>query len=284
MGRMGCLPSSILKMAKLKTIIPDFYSRLLPKEVLHFDVTEKKATCHQCIMSRPQFRGKYPYRSELKCCTFYPFFPNYLVGATLSDSSLESAHQVIREKIKSREFALPIGLVAPLGYQYQFQNRKPEDFGQREDLLCPFYDQSLQSCMQWMNRGVVCTSFYCKSDTGKTGLQFWHQLSDYLANVEMALMEEALVYLDFSPRRVNEMTDFLNRQEFNKRETRQWKITEEKFQYFWNAYKDPIEFYKKSYQIVTEFDRKHLKEVLGQVEVELLEKLCQAYDQKQAMS
>ncbi len=283
MERTTFLPLSIHKMAKLKQIVPNFYAQLLPKDVLNFDVTENKATCHQCIMSRPRYRGKNPYRQDLKCCTFHPFFPNFLVGATLLDQNKNQAHQVVHTKLKNREFALPIGLVAPMAYQFEFQNRKVGDFGQRDDFLCPFYDRSNGNCLQWENRGVVCTTFFCRSDYGQKGKHFWAQLSDYLANIEMALMEEALVYLDFSPRCVNEMTDFLNRSEFNVKESRQWSISPKKFQYFWNGYDQPIEFYKKSFQIVCEFDRKHIKEVLGQVEVDLLNRLYQSYEVKQSI-
>ena len=47
----------------------------------------------------------------------------------------------MRDKIRRREYALPIGMVAPVRYQMEFNKRKENEFGQREDWLCPYFNR-----------------------------------------------------------------------------------------------------------------------------------------------
>lgn len=232
-------------------------------------------------MAKPRRRGEIFYEAHLKCCTFYPFLPNFVVGSILSEEvpSAPSAVESIRRKIQMREYALPMGMVAPPSYQVPFNYREKNEFGRREDWLCPYFNSEQQNCGIWRHRGAVCTSFYCKSSYGRHGLRFWEDLSNYLTYVEMALMEEALVMLDFSPRQVSDLLDYLNRFEATKTELRSPILPEKKARDLWNGYFDDQEaFYKKSFKIVKELDKEYFRELLGETGQELEDRLRKAFN------
>jgi hypothetical protein len=133
---------------------------------------------------------------------------------------------MMEQKISNREFALPIGLVAPFDYQFQFLNKEDEQFGNEASLLCPYFSTQDNQCSVWEYRGVVCTSFYCRSEHGQAGQKFWAVLSDYLSYVEMSLAEECLIQLDFSPRDLSDQLFYLNKREFEPDEVQQKYLDE----------------------------------------------------------
>ena len=265
---------------KLKNQLPPFYEKLLPREVLEFVPQETKANCDSCSMARPCNTDKIHYRPDLKCCTFHPFLPNYLIGALLSDSSATEAHKIFKGKISRREYALPIGMVAPIKYQVEFNNRDEHEFGQREDWLCPYYNKEKQNCNVWRHRGVVCTTYFCKSSYGKLGEQFWEKLSNYIWYVESALLEEALVMMDFSPRQVMTLLDYHNRNEGSAAEKKTNFLPEAKAKDLWNGYYDDQEgFYKKTFEIISGLDKKSFHELLGDMGQSLEEELFEIIPQ-----
>ncbi len=264
---------------KLKHQLPAFYENILSAAILKIDLQETKATCENCAMAKPQHRGKIHYLPDLKCCTFHPYLPNFLVGAILQDPSSQAGAEVLRAKIQRREYALPIGMIAPIRYQLEFKARQENEFGQREDWLCPYFDREKQNCKVWRYRGVVCTTFFCKSSYGPQGQAFWSHASDYLSYVEMALMEEALVQLDFSPRQANEMIEFLNRESGTQLERKSWTVPREKFRRLWNGYHEDIEgFYKKTYAIAANLDKKAFHELLGETGALLQQRLLSQHE------
>ena len=268
---------------KLKYQLPRVYEKLLPGDLLQFSPEEKKATCDTCAMAKPRHRGKVHYREDLKCCTFHPFLPNYLVGALLLEPA-NPGTAVLQDKIARREYALPIGMVAPIRYQLEFGERKENDFGQREEWLCPYYNSENQNCNVWRNRGVVCTTFHCKSSYGPAGLRFWDQFSDYLSYVEMALLEESLVMLDFSPRQIIDLLDYLNRSEGTSAEKTSWVLPKEKAKLLWNGYFDDQEtFYKKTFAIVSGLDKRSFHELLGEQGEKLLEQVFRSQKKLEEM-
>lgn len=249
----------------LKHQLPRIYESLFPREILDFSPNEKKATCESCAMARPKRRGKIHYQPDLKCCTFHPFLPNYLIGALFKESSSTEAHSIFEHKIAAREYALPIGMVAPVQYQVAFNQRQAGDFGNKEEWLCPYYNKRSQNCNVWRNRGVVCTTFFCKSSYGKQGLKFWEKLSNYLWYVELALLEEALVMLDFSPRQIVDLLDYHNRFEGTAAETKTTILSEKKSRELWNGYfEDQKGFYVKCHDVVSNLNKKDFHEILGE--------------------
>lgn len=244
----------------IKNQLPEVYHRLLSPEFLKLKVSETKATCHDCLRARDH-RFQYAYDPTLKCCTFFPFSPNFAIGGILRE--YPNARELIRSFIKAKQFALPIGLFPSPEYQYKFSKKKPQDFGVREDLLCPFYDKTGNQCSIWKFRGVVCTTFFCTSNHGKEGLKFWQKTSDYLSLVELGLAEEVLVHLDFSPRDISDQLRFLNMKEWKKSEREQKALSSAEYKQFWNGYSDPEEFYLKCFDLVRVQKRKDILELIG---------------------
>lgn len=248
--------------AVLKQIVPQIYSNILNQNILRLDVAETKATCNNCLRSRDK-RFLFTYKSNLKCCTFHPYLPNYAVGALLEANKSGRGLEQIMNKIDNRQFAFPIGLMAPFDYQFKFLSKENEQFGNDESLLCPYYDENLNQCSIWTYRGVVCTTFFCRSNSGQNGLKFWAVLSDYLSYVEMALAEECLVQLDFSPRDLSNQLIYLNKREFDTEETEQKALSSVVDKSLWNGYSDKVDFYKKCFTLVKKIDRNQFKEIIG---------------------
>lgn len=253
---------------KLEHIVPGIYKGLLNRNILALNTNETKATCDNCLRSRDK-RFAYTYKPELKCCTFHPYIPNFAVGGLLLLENESVGIKKLKNKISQREFAFPVGVMAPFDYQFIFMTKEEEQFGNDKNLLCPYYDILKNQCSVWKYRGVVCTSFYCRSDFGQDGLKFWAVLSDYLSYVEMALAEECLVQLDFSPRDLSDQLLFLNKREFEPEETEQKCLAMEVDKALWNGYTDKFEFYKKCFAIVSKIDRSQFKEILGSQGLEL---------------
>ena len=106
------------------------------------------------------------------------------------------------------------------------------------------------------------------------GLKFWERMSNYLWYVELALLEEALVLLDFSPRQVMTLLDFHNRQEGSAAEMKSWVLPEAKARDLWNGYYEDQEgFYKKSYEIIANLDKKAFHEMIGEQGQDLEEQI-----------
>ncbi len=259
---------------QLKAIVPAFYTNILGKKILGIDIVEKAATCNNCLRSRDK-RFSQAYKSTLKCCTFHPYLPNFAVGALLEQPNETTGIQVIKQKIATHEFSLPIGLLAPFEYQFKFLTKEAGDFGNMESLLCPYYDKNVNQCSIWEYRGVVCTSFFCRSDYGQNGLKFWAVLSDYLSYVEMALAEECLVQLDFSPRDLSDQLFYLNKHDFDADEVAQKFIEPKVMKSLWNGYADLAEFYKKCFAITQKIDRNQFKEIIGEQGLSLEEEVIE---------
>lgn len=268
--------------------LPELYQKLFPKKLLDWDPKETKATCDNCAMTRENQlsrQGKrspeISYQANLKCCTFHPFQPNYLVGGLLATGQiLPGAMRSLDLKIKNRIYALPIGVLPPVPHQVEFNHRKKTEFGNREDWLCPYYEKAENLCGIWKFRGAVCSSFFCQSSSGKKGMGFWDLTSNYLTYVEAALMEEALVMLDFSPRQISQNMGYLNRFEATREELKMDSLPLELAKDLWNGYFDDQKgFYKKCYQIVTEMTAKSFKEAMGEqghvLQQDLLEGLAE---------
>lgn len=253
-------------------ILPQVYSQILPQKILRKELNETKATCHNCVRSRDG-RFQYLYDKNLKCCTFFPFLPNYAVGGVLVEN-LKGA-SIIREQIARRQMSLPLGLFPTPEYQYEFKNKSATDFGTRKDLLCPYYDRTNNNCQIWNFRGVVCTTYFCTSSYGLAGKRYWTDLYDYLSFVEMALAEDNLVNLDFSPREVSAQLVYLNMQTWTEAEKTQRTIDKNHYKKIWNGYTSEIEFYIKCYELVQNMDQKYFIDLAGSLGAKLeKEVLC----------
>lgn len=252
-------------------LISDLYGGLLPNEILKTKTEELKATCSQCLQV-PH------YDPSLKCCTFHPFLPNYLVGQILLDEKKNPTFitQTLKHKISNRFFVLPLGIVAPLKFQVELFEMKEKKFGKAHDWLCPYYDKIKNRCGIWQNRGSVCTSFYCESSKDKSGQNYWKKSLDYLSAIEMGLAEEALVRLDFSPRQVSDQLEYFNKKSLTAKEKKSDKIDLRTFNKIWNGVSDVEAFYVKTLEVVKGLKRQDVKNLMGEHGQALSRELTQA--------
>jgi hypothetical protein len=256
-----------LTKSALGNQIPKLYHGLVAPELLSFEIIETKATCSNCAMSRANRgpRATITYEAHLKCCTFDPWVPNFMVGAILQDSATSKAgRQAVLEKISSIEECSPLGLRPSTKFQRRFLRKSENEFGNREDWLCPYFDRQNQNCGIWAHRGNVCTSFFCKSDAGTRGLNFWSELGDYLHLIELSVMEECLVQLDFSPRQLSDLLPLIDRQTHLQKKV--WPpITPREAKAFWNQYDDPVAFFKKCHKVASQIGPRELNDILGEI-------------------
>lgn len=268
---------------KLKYLWPEIYTQYFKKELLDSEVNEAKATCHQCVKAKPRYKKTDYYLENLKCCTFQPYIPNYAIGAILSEKSERYlvAQNEIRKKIKNREYMLPVGLVAPIRYQIEYVENKKKIFGRDKDFLCSFYDQEKNQCGAWEYRGAVCTSFYCVSSYGAEGKSFWNKVSRFQTYVEIALMEEAMVHLGYSPRQLSDNLKYIRYDLKNEKPTqferKSWVLQKEKFTALWGDYRNHgEEFYKNCYKHIKSLDSGQFRGAVGELGLKLENELYES--------
>lgn len=255
---------------KIKYLLNGITDKFYPKELLSFEVVEKKATCDNCLQAPKT------YKADLKCCTFWPFIPNYVVGAILSSQKKRHlpVQKIMRDLMEHNAFALPIGIPAPPWYQKEFKKNKKKFFGKKESFLCPYYDKSQNQCSIWEYRGSVCTSFYCESSYGILGQEFWKSLENYMSYLEMGLAEEVLVYHDYSPRDMNSQLEFLDIEVGNSQLPMSKKMTTQESKKYWKHYYSEKEaFYVNSYEFVQKLTSKQRSEIFGELGSDLLKRL-----------
>lgn len=230
-------------------------------------------------MAKGRTRTRKTYQENLKCCTYKPWTPNYSVGEILSsgDEKLKPAQAILRRKIERREFVLPIGVLPSIAYQVEFYKKHDSDFGQNPEWLCDYYDSSTNACLLWRQRGAVCTSFHCKHVHGPRGKAFWKSFERYLTYVEMAMMEDCLAHLDFSPRQVSDLLEFLDRNEASATELSWTSLPEKKAREMWNGYFDEQEeFFKKCHRHTQSITREAFHELLGETGANLQDDVTEA--------
>ena len=158
---------------------------------------ESLATCDACAMIEPhgQTRDRGPFEPTLKCCTYFPFVPNFSLGAMLKHEP--AATRVRLTVAAERGLLLPLGLFASPEQEALANDLGEMAFGREAKLLCPFFDSTANGCSTWAYRPGVCASYFCRSETDQIGFQFWADIETYLNNFEWMLAIAAATHLDF---------------------------------------------------------------------------------------
>lgn len=163
---------------------PDFFQKKVPKESL--------ATCTNCAMVCSDTKkdttklAMRPFRKDIKCCTYFPSLPSYLVGGALIHASSEGIKR-LEDTIAKKVGVTPFGLNAPNVYNVLYKNQS-EGFGNSESLRCPYYVKESGNCSIWKFREAVCSTYFCKHVSGSSGNQFWMDVKKYLHHVEQSLV------------------------------------------------------------------------------------------------
>jgi Fe-S-cluster containining protein len=186
-----------MKDGKLRSIFPEVVRPLLPGFFDHEAPREEKATCDACAMcappGAPASDAVVYFRPDVKCCTYHPVLPNYLVGAILADErpDLAEGKRRIRERIALRLGVSPQWIAPSRKVDLFLRLTKRTAFGRSLTILCPYFERTEQNCTIWRHRETVCSTFFCKYERGADGQEFWRTLRWYGTWLEATLSARA---------------------------------------------------------------------------------------------
>jgi Fe-S-cluster containining protein len=258
---------------KILKNLPELYSSFLPVFFEEQIPTEDLATCDECAICLKEGVSPVPgltyFSPEVKCCTYYPALPNYLVGAILADQTPDMAagRRRVKEIMKSRSGVTPHGLLPTREYAKRYKRLKKRGFGRFKSLLCPYYTSEDGRCAIWKYRKSTCTAWFCVYITGQFGHNFWTALREYLAHVEGTLANYALQKLDIPPHRILSYT-FASESDPDTSYPFQDKMKElgaDAFhEFLWQEWVNREEdFYLRAFQAVSALSRREFDHITG---------------------
>lgn len=156
---------------------------------------ERHATCSSCAMCEPAAERAATasltlFDKRIKCCTYVPTLPNFLVGMILNDgdAAAEVGRASVERRIAKGVGVTPLGLQADPQYSLIYKHAGEELFGRSPGLRCPHYLSSGGGlCGIWQHRNAVCATWFCKHERGRTGKRFWEAVRQLLVLVERHL-------------------------------------------------------------------------------------------------
>jgi len=183
--------------------LPSLFARWLGGALPGSVPQETRATCADCAMCAPP--GTIPtasaryFRPDVKCCSYLPALPNFLVGGVLRDPepAAQAGVRSIRERIRRRVGVSPLGLGPSPSYSALYERAAEEAFGRSKALLCPHYVPELNHCGIWRHRNAVCATYFCKLVRGRVASRFWKSLQRTLELAERGLAKWCLLELGF---------------------------------------------------------------------------------------
>jgi hypothetical protein len=127
---------------------------------------------------------------EIKCCTYVPVLPNFLVGMILEDIDPAAAdgRESVRRRITSGVGVTPLGLQPDSHYTLIYKHAGGELFGRSPGLRCPHFISAAGGlCGIWRHRNAVCATWFCKHERGAVGKRYWDAMLQVLTTVERHL-------------------------------------------------------------------------------------------------
>src|SRR5581483_3758991 len=189
-------PRSLGDSPELEAQLPPLYARWL-KDILPSPIpAEQHATCSDCAMcastrSRATYNERV-FKPDVKCCSFYPSLPNFLVGSILRDGALEQSMATIEARLNAGVGVTPLGIEIPDDYGLIYNQNRSTLFGRSKRMRCPHYINDTGQCGIYQQRNAVCSTFQCKYMRGAAGQRFWKRLLALLTSVEHGLSKWCL--------------------------------------------------------------------------------------------
>lgn len=265
-------------MPPILSAIPEIYSRFLPEFFTAPFPEEKFASCSNCAMAGPTQPIERRFRGNLKCCTYFPFLPNYLVGGILEQPADDDGSNRVRRLISEQVGIRPEGLSPSALYKLLYRSAI-DGFGKSERLLCPYYQTNTGGCSIWRYRDSVCSTYFCKSIAGRAGTEFWKELAGYLAYVQSSLSLFVLLELGMDTR------EFL----YEGRGTTpsagkltvadiDGKVVASDYRTLWASWPDDeVAFYREAFKLVAKLDNAAFSKICGVEQVARLDALRKRY-------
>lgn len=185
-------------MKRILDCLPPLYGHLLPPLFRQLIPAEDLSTCRRCAMCRRPGQPWDPvlryFRPDVRCCSYYPSLPNYLVGALLADRSPrhDEGRRRVRRLLARPKEATPFGLEAPRARELRYTRLGDEAFGRLRSLRCPYFRMGSNDCSIWGFRSGTCATYFCSPARGIHGAAFWEAVHRYLRVLEKALAQHAL--------------------------------------------------------------------------------------------
>lgn len=176
----------------LRGVLPEPFAAWMREALADEPPEEPAATCEDCVMCRaPAPRvSEAPllFDPSVKCCSYLPELPNFLVGAILADGSSEAApgRRSVRARIAAGEGVTPLGLFQTRAFRERYRPDCP-GFGRDASLRCPHFLTDSGRCSIWRHREASCSTWSCKHERGAVGRAFRQALHALLKQVEQGV-------------------------------------------------------------------------------------------------
>jgi Fe-S-cluster containining protein len=273
-------------MKTIKQELPELYSKILPDFFDNNLPAEELATCDNCAMAyRDESNLTLPnekyYAPHLKCCTYYPTMPNYLVGGILQTTNpqFKYGQSIITELINKGSNISPIGIHQPKKFKLLYEAASERGFGKSESLLCPYYNKNTNNCSIWKYRNSVCTTFFCKFIHGNDGGTFYKKFKKYLERLELVISNYVLMQKGFTSDEISAINNAIINKELNHFDLDDKKNPIQYEKHWKNYSSKEIDFYIDCYKIAADLNENDLKNI-GGIELELAQgEVVQAYNQ-----
>jgi hypothetical protein len=186
--------------------LPRLYGRWLDALLGAPVAVESKATCGACPMSPAEGAPtrRQPFDGRLKCCTYFPILPNYLVGAALAEAACgHPLLALVRGERPGEATVSPLGVSPSTRYGLLYAHGLP-GFGTDAGLRCPYLVEAGEgsggtACSIWPHRQSACATWYCRFERGRSGSAFWTQAYQLLSRIEEALRWWCVLAEGFAP-------------------------------------------------------------------------------------
>lgn len=160
---------------------------------------EERATCHDCAVGAPEGQTDRlrPMRADVRCCTYHPTHPNWLVGRALRRGG--PAERAVDKRMTCMDDGVSvvgIGPSAALKRAWKSFEDPWLMFGQLPEYLCPYFNRETLGCNVWQDRGAICRTWFCKHTDGTRGRELWAFTRRVLKSVERRLAAWCIVHGD----------------------------------------------------------------------------------------
>lgn len=188
--------------------LPTLYQRWIAEWLPGGIPREQNATCQDCAMcadtSVDLTQDMGYYDRSLKCCTYFPDLPNFLVGRALAGENPGAA--ALGAFVEGRDeggVATLLSVAPNAKFATIYDHHSKAGFGRDPELLCPYAIEKEAAagsrCGIWQQRNGVCSTYFCKHVKGQTGFQFWQTLRGLLGALEWSLAWWAVTELVDDP-------------------------------------------------------------------------------------
>ena len=201
MSTLNKSPTNVLPTNGLPYLYGKWIGQLLEDSIPH----EQVATCDACAMcfheDNEQERLTFYFNPAVKCCTYIPEIPNFLLGAILAseDGDMAFGRSTVTQRITAGVGVTPLGLSPSPRYTLLYRN-SPTAFGRSKTLGCPHYIKETGRCSIWQYRAPPCITWFCKHNRGAIGRDFWRELHLLLVlmqqNIALWCMEKLEIDID----------------------------------------------------------------------------------------